>query len=463
MTVKKRTKHSKAISPDKHRILLVGSEKSSRPIRKLLPQLGVITESVFTEHNVKRALSKFKVDAIIFNDDDFVSKNVKDRKKILALIKKYRKKILVISSDRSLQKIQKLKTWGAACYITKPFDQREFISHMNALLHNKTKIACIGGGTGLFTLLTALKEIPNLQLTSIVSITDDGGSSGRLRSSFGILPPGDLRRSLVALSNAPKLMSDVMQYRFRKGQGIAGHSFGNLFLTVLTELKGSMVGAIKELSNILSIQGVVLPVTSERTTLCAQLSNGTIIKGESKIDIAEGRNPAFAIKRLWHEPKATIDVDVYASLLYSDLIVLGPGDLYTSIITNMVVKGVKQAVVKSKAKKIYVCNLMTEPGETDGYDAVQHLHEIKKYLHGGDLDYVLISNTKHSKKMIHKYGQMTQAPVSVNRVNQISKWSRAKIVVDDLADEEELVRHDVDKLRASISRIIDASSTMRDK
>ena len=343
---------------------------------------------------------------------------------------------------------------GACEFIARPFNVREFTSRFNAVFHKKIRISCIGGGTGLFSLLLALKELPRIQLTSVVSMTDDGGSSGRLRASFGILPPGDIRRSLVALSNAPELMNEVMQYRFEKGDGISGHSFGNLFLTALSEIKGSMVQAVKGLGDILNIQGIVIPVTSTRSTLCALLKDGSVVRGESKIDLAEGRNPSLAIEHIWHEPKAEANPDALGAILFSDFVMMGPGDLYTSIITNFLVKDLVQAIARTRAKKIYICNLMTEPGETDGFDALDHVQEIVKYLNGDSLDHILISNTRISQESEDHYKKKLQSSVGIKRVHELKKITRAQVLLTDVGDEQELIRHDPAKLRTAIEQII---------
>jgi uncharacterized cofD-like protein len=436
------------------KILMVGVEKNCHDILGISFGLGVEVETAFYVEELKMKLRDNAIRTIIFHDDDYHHKASRYRPHVLKVLKKSGKRIIFVSSKQSYESLMEASDFGANDFIIRPFNVREFTSRFNAVYREKIRISCIGGGTGLFTLLLSLKDLPGTQLTSIVGMTDDGGSSGRLRTSFGILPPGDIRRSLVAMSNAPELMNEVMQYRFQKGEGIAGHSFGNLFLTALSEIRGSMANAVKGLGDILNVQGIVVPVTATKTTLCAELQNGRVVQGESKIDIAEGRDPSLRIKRIWHEPEAKANADALAAILFSDFVILGPGDLYTSVITNLLVQHVAKAIGKTSAIKIYICNLMTEPGETDGYNALGHVSEIINYLDGDSLDYVLISNTKISQEMVQIYRKLHQAPVKVNRISDLEQVTRAEVVLADIGDAHELVRHDQDKLRDKIFQMI---------
>jgi len=285
-------------------------------------------------------------------------------------------------------------------------------------------------------------------------MADDGGSTGKLRESFGILPTGDVRRNLVALSNAPLLMNEVLQHRFKSGgENFKGHSFGNLFLTALTEIKGSMKESVKCLGDILNIQGIVIPVTDTRVKLNALFEDGTIISGESKIDIAEGRQPDLRVKDLWHEPQAECNIDAYASILNSDEVIMGPGDLFTSIITNLIVEHMPEAIAKTEAKKIYVCNLMTKPGETAHYGVLEHVRDVVTYLGGDYLDYVIISNTKLSDRALRRYKAKGQFPVKAGNLKKMKEVTKARIILADVGHETELVRHDSDKLKDLIQKI----------
>lgn len=323
-------------------------------------------------------------------------------------------------------------------------------------MNRKKRIACIGGGTGLFNLLMGLKTIPQTLLTSVVSTTDDGGSSGRLRVSFGVLPPGDIRRNLVALSNAPVIMNELMQYRFDKGGCLSGHSLGNLLLTALTNIKKSMPQAVSTLSEILNLNGIVYPVADSEAVLYALFENGKIIKGESNIDLCKGRSPDLRIKKIWHKPKARSDANAYSAIINADFITIGPGDLFTSIITNLVIKDIRKAIAKTKAKKIYICNLMTKPGETSNYNAAGHVKEIIKYLGGDYLDYIVLSdNSKLPKKELVKYAQKNQHPVDMGDLDEIRRFSKAKIIIADFSSKLGLIHHDSIKIKNQINKIIE--------
>ncbi|MDD2752020.1 MAG: uridine diphosphate-N-acetylglucosamine-binding protein YvcK [Candidatus Omnitrophica bacterium] len=395
-----------------------------------------------------------RYDLVIFDTDGFTGSRERDKRSIFEFL--YRKKIgyIVLSSEKDIQAVLQAKHYGARDFISKPYNYREFILRLLAVVHKKVRISCIGGGTGLFSLLLGLKSLPGILVTSIVNMSDDGGSSGKLRASFGMLPPGDVRRSLVALSNAPELMNEVMRHRFKKGEEFIGHSFGNLFLTALTEIKGSMSEAVKAMGDILNIQGIVLPVTDKETTLCAEFSDGLKVRGESKIDIAEGRCPEMPIKKIWHEPQVHCGADVYSAIINANFIIIGPGDLFTSVATNLLVKGISEAIINTAAKKIYVCNLMTEPGETANFDAYNHIREIVNYLGGDYLDYVIVSNTKLTPKAIEEYAKKKQHPVEIGKLEKIARLTAAKIILADVGHEEELVRHDSEKIRKEINKIL---------
>ncbi|HPM42435.1 MAG TPA: uridine diphosphate-N-acetylglucosamine-binding protein YvcK, partial [Candidatus Omnitrophota bacterium] len=292
-------------------------------------------------------------------------------------------------------------------------------------------------------------------LTSIVSMTDDGGSTGRLRESFGTLPPGDLRMSLVALSRASILMNKVLQYRFQSGgECFTGHNIGNLVLVALSEIFGSMKQGIKNLGEILNIQGIVIPVTMTNARLNAQFEDGTVIKGETRIDLGEGRNPELRIKKIWHEPPTECDTDAYVSILCADAVVIGPGDLYTSVITNLEVGRLKDAVVKTSAKKIYICNLMTKPGETNDYSAYDHVKDIIAYLGCDCLDYVIISDTSFSRETLDSYTGEGQFQVMVDHGEEFSDITKARIIIADVAHGDGLIRHDGSKIRNVIEKIL---------
>lgn len=307
-------------------------------------------------------------------------------------------------------------------------------------------ISIIGGGSGIFNVLVGLKKY-DVNLSAIVSVADSGGSSGILRSEYGVLPPGDLLRCLVALSDSAPLMKDLFLYRFTEGEGLKGHRFGNLFLTALTEVTGSDEIAILEAAQILNIRGRVLPVTLDKVHLCAELENGAVIKGETNIDIPK-HDGNLKIKKAFLEPKARAYYGAVKALENSDVIVIGPGDLYSSIIPNLLVNGIAEAIRNSKAKKIYVCNIMTKFGETNNFKASDFVAELEKYLGQGTMDYVVANTGQISKEMHEKYSKENAVQVQLDE----SEFKKRKInlVAADVLHESNIVRHDADKT----SRII---------
>ncbi len=263
------------------------------------------------------------------------------------------------------------------------------------------KIVVIGGGTGGFTVLSGLRKYP-LDLTAIVTMADDGGSAGILREEFGILPPGDVRRVLVALSRSDnKILSDLFNYRFKEG-GLKGHAFGNIMLTALERITGSFEDAIEEASRILNVQGRAIPVTLDRVRLCAKLENDKIIKGETNIDIPK-HDPTLKIKKVYLEPRAKINRKAAEAIGKADMIILGPGDLYTSIIPNLLVQGIPAALRQARAQKIFVSSIMTKPGETNGFSAADSLHELEKYLGKKVLSHVVVNIKKMSLARLKSY------------------------------------------------------------
>src|SRR5579859_1676023 len=242
------------------------------------------------------------------------------------------------------------------------------------------KVVALGGGTGMYTVLRGLREYTS-NITAVVSMSDNGGSSGRLRDEFGSLPPGDVRRCLVALAGDDEamLLRQLFEYRFDRGLGLNGHSFGNLLLTALSGILGSMDRAVDEAGRLLGICGRVLPVTLTNTTLCATLANGFEICGETDIDIRKSHH-SVPIAEVRLKPNATVNPPVLDAIAQADLIVMGPGDLYTSTIPNLLVGGVAEAIRQARGRRVYVCNVMTKRGETDNFSASEFIREIKRYL-----------------------------------------------------------------------------------
>ena len=265
----------------------------------------------------------------------------------------------------------------------------------------KPNIVAIGGGTGLSILLRGLKEFtPNI--TAIVTVADDGGGSGILREDLGMLPPGDIRACLLALANTEPTMEKLLQYRFKEGQ-LKGQSFGNLFIAAMNEIYGSFEMAIKETSNVLSITGKVYPMTLEDVRLNAELENGKVIKGESIIPqevIKEG----VRIKRMFMAPKLSYPLtEAVDAIKNADLIILGPGSLYTSVIPNLLVNNIVETIYNARAPKVYICNVMTQPGETDGYGALEQVQAILNHSREDFLDYVIANIEEIPEETLENY------------------------------------------------------------
>ena len=321
------------------------------------------------------------------------------------------------------------------------------------------KVVAIGGGTGLSTLLRGLKYfVPDIiqDLTAIVTVSDNGGSTGILRKELNIPAPGDVRNCITALAEDENILTKVMQYRFEEGEGLKGHSFGNLFLTVLTKITGDFLEAIEITSKILKIKGHIIPSTDSMVNLVAEFTDGNIIKGE--VEITEyGRKLIAKIKRIWLEPE-----DVRApqkavdSILDADTIILGPGSLFTSIIPNLLIKDIRDAVLNSKAFKLYICNVMTQYGETDGFTASDHVKALNKIVAGDEestfLNAVLLNTTIPPDEVLKRYLKENSEPV----VADVGNLSRMGLTVyaKDLLDEGNYARHSPKKLDAAILEII---------
>lgn len=276
-------------------------------------------------------------------------------------------------------------------------------------LNRGPKIVAIGGGTGLSTMLKGIKKITN-NITAIVTVGDDGGSSGKLREELGVLPPGDIRSCIAALADDEDLVAKLFQYRFKDCAGLSGHSFGNLFLTAMCSITGNMVNAVQESSKVLSIRGRVLPSTLDDMRLVAEMEDGSIIKGESNIP-ESGKK----IKRLFTEPiKCKPLADAIMAIQDADIIILGPGSLYTSVIPNLLISDISKAVSEAKAKKIYVCNIMTQPGETDGFSVSDHIKTLIKHAKYEKIIDAVLVNTELPEDLIAPYRDAGSEPVNVD-------------------------------------------------
>lgn len=365
--------------------------------------------------------------------------------------------LVLTLSEREREKIES-EHFPQTEVIARPIAIREFVGKIQQILHQRIRVVCLGGGTGLFTLLSGLKTLSGIHLYSIVSMSDDGGSTGKLRDMFGILPPGDIRRSLVALSTAPDLLNELMQYRFESGRELKGHNIGNLLITALIQMRGSMSNAVKSLGEILNIQGDVIPVTETSNELKAELENGAIIEGEHRIDLFEGNDPKVRIKRLWQDPPVSATPDAIEALFNASLIMIGPGDLFTSVLSNLIVNGIAEAIQSSRAKKVYICNVMTKPGETTNFQISDHVREVIRYLKGDCLDSIVASTTQFHAGALKTYAKQGQKPVSEKSKKILEKMTKARIIWADVASESELVRHDSLKLAEVLKKIIEKES-----
>jgi uncharacterized cofD-like protein len=309
-------------------------------------------------------------------------------------------------------------------------------------LRRGPKIVAIGGGTGLSTLLRGLKEYSQ-NLTAIVTVADDGGSSGRLRQELGVLPPGDFRQCLVALSDVEPLMTRLFQYRFGEGTGLEGHSFGNLFIVAMTAITGNFERAISESSRVLAVRGQILPSTLDDVTLGAEFDDNARVNGESAIPKMNGN-----IRRVFITPvEAAGYPDAVRAILEADLVILGPGSLYTSLLPNLLVKDIGRAVRASGAMKVYVCNVATQPGETQGYTANQHIEALVKHIGPRALDYALVND--NLKVELPPTSACRPVAIEPSLLGKLP----ASIVTADVVDVSNPIRHDPKKLVSSIMRI----------
>lgn len=327
-------------------------------------------------------------------------------------------------------------------------------------ISKKPNVVVIGGGTGSFIVLSGLRDKP-VNLTSLVTMMDSGGSTGRLRDQLGVLPPGDLRQSLVALSKTRRVWRDLFLYRFDNGD-FDGHNFGNVFLSALEKMTGSIESALELASDVLHVQGKVLPVTLDNSHLCVRLQDGTIIKGEAYIDIEEANRPKIVNSFL--NPSAHANPNAVQAIMEADFIVMGPGDLYTSLIPNFLVEGISEALSASTAKTIFISNLMTKTGQTDSYSVSDYVTEVLKYSKKTHIDHVLVNTAVPSGESLVWYEQSKASLVrddlaenlhpvkNVIRGDYISDIKYKKTASDKL--KRSLLRHDSKKLASEIMRIL---------
>ena len=318
-------------------------------------------------------------------------------------------------------------------------------------------IVVIGGGTGTFTVLSGLKKHP-VNLTAIVTMADDGGSTGRLRDELGVLPPGDIRQCLVALSEGGDELRKLFNHRFDKGT-FAGHSFGNIFISALEQTTGGLDRALEVARDILKINGAVIPVTLQKIKLVAELNNGKILHGEHKITDYQLVS-RFGIKHIYVEPKARANPKAVKAILDADVVIVGPGNLYCSLLPNVLIKGIPETLRKTKAKKIYVANLMNKYGHTDGFTVFDYVDEIERYLKKPFFDAVIFNVKRPSAALLKKYADEGETVTFKKR-----RGKRQALGVNLLADElykgtetdmlqRTLIRHDPDKLGRAIMQLI---------
>jgi uncharacterized cofD-like protein len=323
------------------------------------------------------------------------------------------------------------------------------------------KIVVIGGGTGTFTVLSGLKRYP-VDLTAVVTMADDGGSTGRLRDEFGVLPPGDLRQCLVALSEADLVMRKLFNYRFTKGE-LSGHNFGNIFISTLEQVTGSLDKSLEVAGKILNIRGRVIPVTLSKVELIAELKNGKVLHGESAISDYQLVS-RFGIKKIFLKPSAKANPKALAAIKEADLIVVGPGNLYASLIPNFLVSGVGRVLAGSKAKKVYVTNLMNKNGHTDDFVVSDYVRVLEGAIgKSGVFDAVVYNTKKPDKMLVRKYADEGE-PVVCGPLCEKGKFALigANLLANGLAKTAKtdsirrtLIRHDPDKLAKVLMKLLD--------
>ena len=299
-------------------------------------------------------------------------------------------------------------------YKEKNIDIRRLL-YTESMLKKGPKVVIIGGGKGLSNILSGLKEYTS-NITSIVATFDDGGSTGRLMEEMDILPPGDIRRSIIALSHSEPAMEKLLGYRFQDGK-VNNHSLGNLIIVAMTEIMGGFAPAIQKLSSIFNVKGKILPVSLDKAKLCAGLENGEIVVGEDNIRprVLEAKS---RIKQIFlKDTEANPAPGVLEAINEADVIVIGPGSLYTSVICNLLVNDIGKAIIQSKAKKVMIANLMNEPGETLGYTLAKHVNEVERYIGKHALDYVVANNGEITEDMIYDFNQGASTPVTIDLEN----------------------------------------------
>lgn len=325
---------------------------------------------------------------------------------------------------------------------------------------DRPNIVTIGGGSGQFALLSGLRDVDHINVSAIVSMVDSGGSTGRLRDELGTLPPGDILKCILALSPHKQTARKIFQKRFKKDRRLQGHNAGNMLLTMLSRYTGSFPAGVQALAEILDAKGTILPVTIDRATLVAELTDGTRIYGESAIDVPKGTqrekiNDVFLVPH--HSDKIKVYQPVLNTIQKADIIVVGPGDLFTSIIPNLIVPGLSDQLEKTKAKLVYVVNIMTKFGETHHYGAMEFVNTLESFTHR-EFDAVIMNAKKPSSGLIAGYQKEKSELVHFN--GDASFWGSRKIYREDLIESSEnIIRHDPAKLAGLILKILSESGS----
>ncbi len=358
--------------------------------------------------------------------------------------------VIYVSVTEGMKSIIALINKG---YLKFSLDSRklENLIYEKRLLVKGPKIVVIGGGTGLSTMLRGLKYYTS-NITAIVTVADDGGGSGDLREDLGILPPGDIRNCILALADTEPLMDELLQYRFKDGR-LKNQSFGNLFLAAMDGISENFEDAVQKMSSVLAVTGKVLPVTLENMILKAKLKNGNLVTGESNIP-KEAQAQNSPIDRIFIEPEdAKALKDAVEAIKDADAVVLGPGSLYTSVMPNLMVKDIANALRKSDAIKIYISNIMTQPGETDGYMVSDHIKAIFKHVGHGTVDYVIANDGDIDEELKQKY--MNEKSTLVKLDEKVLDKLNVKVVKSNLVKvRKDLIRHDSEKLSAMLIETI---------
>lgn len=315
----------------------------------------------------------------------------------------------------------------------------------------KSKVTVIGGGTGLPVLLRGLKKLP-IDLTALVTVADDGGSSGEIRNQFNIPAPGDIRNVIAALSEAEPVLLELFQHRFTTNNGLSGHSMGNLLLAALTSVTGNFFAGIREISRVFNVKGEIYPITNERISLYAKTVEGTYIHGESNIPLANQK-----IERLYIHPNQITPLpEAVEAIKDADLIIISPGSLYTSILPNLIIPNIDRAMEQSRAQIVYVCNIMTQAGETTDFSASDHVRAINHHLGFPAVDAIIVHNEEIDPTILQNYQAENAQPVTYDR-KQLEHLG-LKVITDDIIDDSKVtVRHDTKKVAEIIYHLLQHS------